>query len=373
MTRDADVIVIGLGGMGSAATYHLARRGRSVLGFDRYPPGHANGSSHGRSRMIRDALDERYAPLVRRARELWADLEQESGRSLVRTNGQLTIAAKDDASLVRFAASATRFGVRHELLSAEAVNTRFPGFALPAELGALYEPDAGTLAPEECVAAHAELAAKHGADLRYEEPVVTWRAEDDGVVVETDSGNYTAARCVITPGPWAPELLRSLNVQFAVQRISNVHFQPDGLDEATVAALPNFAMNVAEGDFYVLTHEPPWGVKIGLHDRRETCSAETIRREVAQAEVDEYRNVLQRYVPGSAGDVLHALTCMYTDTPDLHFVIDALPGAPNVFVGCGCSGHAFKETSVLGEILADLAIDGRTEHRIDHLSAARFA
>lgn len=373
MAQELDAIVVGLGGMGSAAAYHLARRGAEVLGLDRNPPGHANGSSHGRSRIHRDALArEDYLPLVKRARVLWQELEAASGRELLRPNGLLSIAARNNDNIAGSVRMADAYDIRYELLAPAEVHTRFPAFALDDDLVALYEPDAGTLRPEECVAAHLELAGKEGATLRHGEAVHAWHSDGDGVRVDTDLDTYSARHLVLATGPWAAELLGSTGLPFTVQRIVNAHFLPDRPDAFSPDVCPNFALNVAEGSYYGCPDDSGYGVKIGWDHRREVCTPETIRREVEPAEIDELRRVLDRYLPGAAGELKQTLTCMYTDTPDRNFIVDRLPGNPDVVVAGGCSGHAFKFTSVIGELAADLTLAGRTEQRIGHLSAARF-
>jgi sarcosine oxidase len=368
-----DVIVVGLGALGSAAAYHLARRGQQVVGLDSYPRNHANGSSHGRTRMIREiaGVDE-YVALLRRTYELWRLLEEESGRPLLRTNGQLTIGPPDDERMAMFIDAAHRHGLAAEELGGSEVGARFPGFELRDDLVALYEPNAGTLALEDCVAAHLDLAAGHGADLRHGVEVVEWHSEGGRVRVETAGGSFSAERLVITVGPWAPEVLADLTLPLSVQRIVNVHYQPIEPEKYRPDNCPNFSFHLPDGQYYGVPDSPGHGVKVGGVIDRELCTPETIRREVGEAEIDRYRSVLDRYLPGASGPVLKTLTCMYTLTADGQLIIDSMPGSRNVVYAGGCNGHAFKLAAVLGEVLADLAVDGRTRHDIARFSAARF-
>ena len=375
MAADYDVIVIGLGAMGSATAYHLARRGRRVLGLDAHPRGHALGSSHGRSRIIREAYFEApaYVPLVQRAYALWRELEAESGRDLLAITGGLNIGPPDGDFVAGSLASARQHGLPYEYLTPGDVAARFPGFRLTDDLVAVYEPRAGILKPEECVGAHLDLAARHGAELRHEEPVRGWAADGEGVRVETARGVYTGDRLVLTTGPWASELLADLGLPLEVWRVVNAHFAPSQHELYAPERCPIYLLEVPEGDYYGFPALPDEGVKIGRHDLRDVCTPQTIRREVDPGEVEALRAILDRYLPGASGPVLWTLTCMYTITPDRHFVLDRHPHYPQVVYGCGFSGHGFKFASAIGEVLADLALEGVTRHPIDFLSAGRFA
>jgi sarcosine oxidase len=370
-----DVIVLGLGAMGSATAYHLARNGHRVLGLDANARGHKNGSSHGTTRIIREAYFEapEYVPLVQRAYALWRELEAESGRDLLMITGGLNIGTPESEFVSGARMSAQLHHLPYEELSNTEVAARFPGFRLPEGIVAIYEPNAGILDPEGCVFAHLDLAVRHGATIHHDEPARRWSAEGDGVRVETDRGTYTAARLVITAGPWASAVLADLGLPLRVQRIVNVHFAPTESELFVPERCPVYLMQVPEGDYYGFPALPGEGVKIGRHDIGEVCTPETIRRDIDPEEIAMLRDVLDRYLPGAAGEVLRTLTCMYTNTPDRHFVLDRHPMHDTVVYGCGFSGHGFKFASAIGEVMADLAMDGATRHDIAFLSAARFA
>jgi sarcosine oxidase len=370
-----DLIVIGLGAMGSATAYHAARRGMRVLGLDAYPRGHKNGSSHGTTRIIREAYFEapQYVPLVQRAYTLWRELEAESGRALLTITGGLNIGAPESEFVGGARMSAQLHHLPYEELTNTEVAARFPGFRLPEGIIAVYEPNAGILDPEACVFAHLDLAARHGAAIRHSEAAHRWSVDGDGVRVETEHAVYTARSLVITAGPWANELLTGLGLPLRVQRIVNVHFAPTAPALFAPERCPVYLMQVPEGDYYGFPALPGEGVKIGRHEIGEVCTPETIRRDVSPEEIAMLRDVLDRYLPGAAGDVLWTLTCMYTNTPDRHFILDRHPTHANVAYGCGFSGHGFKFASAIGEVMADLALDGTTRHDIGFLSAARFA
>ncbi|MGN6810491.1 MAG: N-methyl-L-tryptophan oxidase [Thermomicrobiales bacterium] len=375
MSSAYDAIVLGLGAMGSATAYHLARRGTRVLGLDAYPRGHTQGSSHGRSRIIREAYFEapEYVPLVQRAYHLWRELEAESGQALLTLTGGLNLGAPDSELVTGALASARQHQLPYEYLTAADVTARFPGFRPPEGAVAVYEPNAGILAPEACVGAHLDLAMRHGAVLQFNEPVRHWSADGAGVRVDTAQGTYQAARLVIAAGPWSAAVLAGLGLPLTVQRIVNVHFAPAEPDRFAPGRCPIYILSEPEGEYYGFPALPGQGVKFGRHDTGEVCTPATIRRMVDEGEVAALRAVLDRYLPGAGGDVLWTLTCMYTNTPDRHFILDRHPAHEQVVYGCGFSGHGFKFSSVIGEILADLALDGTTKHPIGFLSAARFA
>lgn len=370
-----DVIVIGLGAMGSAATYHLAARGTRVLGLDAHPRGHTLGSSHGKSRIIREAYFEApdYVPLVQRAYGLWRDLEVESGQTLLTITGGLNLGRPDSKMVSGSLASAKLHHLPYELLSPGDVHARFPGFQLPADFVGVFEPNAGILDPEACVRAHLDLAARHGATIRHEEAVLRWSAMPAGVRVETATSSYEASGLVVTAGPWANEQLSALALPLEIQRVVNVHFAPRQPELFAAPDSPVFLMETPEGDYYGFPHLPGQGVKIGRHDTGERCTPHTVRRTIDPEEIAALRRILDKYLPGAAGEVLATLTCMYTNTPDRHFIVDTYPGSPRIAFGAGFSGHGFKFASAIGEILADLATDGRTTLPITFLGTARLS
>ena len=372
-----DVIVIGLGAMGSATAADLAGRGLRVLGLDQYPPAHDRGSSHGRSRIIREAYfeDPSYVPMVWRSYELWADLERTSSRHLFRQTGGIMI-GRPDTDLVRGSLESARIHrLAHEVLDAAAIRRRFPVFEPDNDMVGVLEPRAGILAPEECVRALLERAHKAGAELRHDQRVVGWSAAPDHVTVETASGRFEAESLVITAGPWAPTLLAGLNVPMTIERQVVAWFRPAALQEAFAPdRCPIHIWHVGRRMFYGFPALDDGGVKIAEHAIGDPTTADEIRREIAAAEIQEIRNdFIARYMPAANGELVLTTVCMYTMTPDTHFVIDRHPRHPNVSLACGFSGHGFKFAPAVGEILADLAIDGRTRHDITRFSAARFA
>jgi sarcosine oxidase len=373
-----DAIVVGLGGMGSATAYQLAGRGKRVLGLEQFSPAHDRGSSHGRSRIIRQAYfeDPAYVPLLERAYELWEQLERETDRDLMTLTGGLMIGRREGELVSGSLKSAEAHGLPYELLDAAEIRDRFPPFSPDPETVALYEERAGFVRPEESVEAHLDRADALGAELRFEEPILSWEASGEGVGVETAAGSYGAERLVITPGAWAPRLLADLGLPLEVERQVMYWFEPKGgLEPFRPDRFPIFIWEPDDGNmFYGFpAQDDDRGVKAAFFRAGGVPTTPgTIDREVRREEIDFIRGYLAECVPDLAGRCLEARVCMYTNTPDLHFVISVHPDHPQVVVACGFSGHGYKFCSVVGEILADLASEGSTRHPIDLFSPARL-
>jgi sarcosine oxidase len=374
-----DVIVAGLGGMGSSAAYHLAGRGERVLGLERHTPAHDRGSSHGQSRIIRLAYSEdpAYVPLVLRAYELWERLERETGEDLMTLTGGLMIGAPGSKYFEGSKQSAEMYDLPYEVLDATELRRRYPVFEPTPDTVALFEKRAGFLRPEASVKAHLDRAASLGADLRFGEELLSWELTESGVLVETASGTYEAERLVVSAGAWAPKLLADLGLPLEVTRQLLFWFDPKGgIEPFLPDHFPIFIWVPEDGNsFYSIpAHDGPGGgVKVAFFRADgKPADPETIDREVHDEEVKFIRSYLARYVPDLDGDFLYAKTCMYTNTPDEHFVISAHPHYPQVAIAAGFSGHGYKFCSVVGEILADLVTEGETPHPIDLFSPARL-
>jgi sarcosine oxidase len=364
-----DVVVLGLGGMGSAAAAHLAARGQRVLGLERFGPAHDRGSSHGGSRIIRQAYfeDPAYVPLLRRSYELFEKLESDASRDLMTLTGGLYLGSPDSPTVAGSLRAAQEWALPHELLDAAEIRRRFPTFDPADHEVGLYEAVAGFVRPEATVSAHLELAAGRGADLRFEEPALEWTEAGDGVRVTTAAGTYTAGSLVICPGAWAPELLVDLGVPLTVERQVMYWFQPDGgVGPFTPERHPIWIHGAADLQLYGFPaiDGPEGGVKAAFFRRGEVCTPETIDREVSSEEVEFIAAHLRALLPAMPERLEAAVTCMYTTTPDHHFVIARHPLHERVTVACGFSGHGFKFVPVVGEILADLALSGTTVHPI---------
>ncbi|MET7425988.1 N-methyl-L-tryptophan oxidase [Dactylosporangium sp. NPDC005555] len=373
-----DVIVIGLGGMGSAAAHHLAARGQRVLGLDRFGPAHDQGASHGGSRITRQSYfeDPAYVPLLLRSYELWAALERDSGRSLTDLCGGLMLGAPDSLTVAGSRLSAEQWGLPHEILASSEIRRRFPNLRPASHEIGLYEPQAGYVRPEETVRANLALAALHGAALHFEEPVSAWTSSPDGVVVRTAAASYSAGSLVVCPGPWAPSLLADLGIAFSVERQVQFFFQPEGgVSGYLPDRQPIFIWEGPPGmqvyGFPALDG-PSGGVKVAFFRGGEVTTPSTIDRSIRPSEIADVAAHLESRVPGLAGRYLGGKTCMYTNTLDHHFVIGRHPGHANVTVACGFSGHGFKFVPVVGEILADLTLTGATDHPIGLFDPLRF-
>ncbi|KAB8142729.1 N-methyl-L-tryptophan oxidase [Chloroflexia bacterium SDU3-3] len=378
MNNVYDTIVVGLGAMGSAAAYHLAQRGQRVLGLEQFTPTHSNGSSHGRSRIVRQAYFEgaAYVPLLLRAYELWRQLERDSGERLLTLSGGLMIGPPDSATVAGALHSAREHGLAHELLDAAEIQRRYPMMRPSPGTVALYEPNAGVVIPELANLAHQRLAAARGAELHFEEPVLGWQADGEGVRVTTASGSYRAARLVLSPGAWAPRLMADLALPLLVERQVLYWFAPkSGFAAYQPERFPIFIWQLEDGlQFYGFPAEPsePLGVKAAYFRKGAACEPDAVDRAVHPEEVAHIRATIDRLMPDLGGELVDAKTCLYTTTPDEDFIIAAHPQHPNVILASPCSGHGFKFASVVGEVLADLAADGATAHPIAMFHPGRF-
>ena len=371
-----DVVVAGTGGMGAAAALHVARRGVSVLGLDRFPIAHDRGSSHGQTRLIRLAYYEHpdYVPLLRSAYDLWHDLERERGGRLIVESG-LVMAGPAGCDLVAGAGrSALLHGLELERMSPADVRRRWPALVVPDEWDVVHESRGGYLFVEDCVRAHAAAATRAGAALRQGVEVRGWRAGPGGIVVDTDGGRFEAGRLVLCPGAWAADLLRLPRIPFRVLRKSLFWHEPSAPHHAAhvAGALPCFAFDTPTGFFYGFPALDDRGVKVAEHTGgRDVADPLSVDRDIDAAERGAIESFLRAHLPGSCGRLTAHAACLYTMSPDSHFVVGLHPEDSRVALAAGFSGHGFKFASVMGEALADLALDGRTRHPIGFLSPSR--
>jgi monomeric sarcosine oxidase len=375
--RRFDVIVAGAGGMGTAAAAHLARRGVGVLALDRFPPGHGRGSSHGQTRLIRLAYFEHpdYVPLLRRARDLWRDLERETGASLLTECGLLSSGPADGDVIAGTLRSAHDHGLAIERMTPHAAMARWPGFAIPDDWTSVFEREAGHLAVEACVRAHADVAVRHGATIEADHEIRGWRIEGELVVVETSRESLGCGRLVLCPGPWAADLLRLPKIPFSVLRKSLFWYAPTaGLAPHEAACLPAFAFDTPGGFFYGFPMLDARGIKVAEHTSgRDVADPLVVDRRIDDSEQATIEGWLTDHMPGVGRRRTAHEVCLYTMSPDHHFVIGLHPEHPQVSIAAGFSGHGFKFASVIGEILADLATLGSTPHPVTFLSPGRFA
>ncbi|RYM06711.1 N-methyl-L-tryptophan oxidase [Sporolactobacillus sp. THM7-7] len=381
MGKTYDVIIIGLGGMGSTTAYQLAKRGKRVLGIEQFAPAHDQGSSHGGSRIYRQAYfeDPAYVPLLLRAYELWEEIKRESGRELLTVTGGLMMGPPDSQTVAGSIKSAKQWNLPYETLSAAEVHKRFPVFTPSPNQVALYEKKAGFVRPELSVYTHLVEAEKHGADLRFFEKVRSWEphSSGEGVTVVTESGTFEAGKLVITAGAWSSQILKDIGVSLEVERQVMMFFEPIGGVEPY--RVGHFPIYIWEADDYTQLYGFPSfdlrgeGAKVAFFRKGGVpCTPETIDRNVYTEEIQTLRDYLEQGLPSLSGRFLEAKTCMYANTPDQHFVICRHPDYEQVNIAAGFSGHGFKFASVIGEIMADLAIDGSTKHPIDLFRPQRF-
>jgi len=368
MTDRYDAIVIGVGGVGSAATYRLADRGLDVLGIERYDVPHTRGSSHGSTRIIRRVQHEgaAYVPLVERAYELWRDLEDRTGRDLLHVTGSVHTGPPDSGVVEDARGACDAHDIPYETLSAGAVNDRYPGYDLPEEFHALYQPDGGFLACEQCTVAHVEAAHGAGATVRARERVLDWSETTDGVRVRTDKGRYAADELVVAAGPWTRELVPDLAAETVPVRAVMAWLQPERPEWFTPERFPVFVLREGGergGGYGFPRHDVP-GFKFGVSDPTPVVDPDTMDREPTRAEEEIHRRFAERYFPAGAGPTVGLSTCIWSMSGDEHFLLGRPSGHDAVTVGAGFSGHGFKFASVTGEILAEIAAEGATDHDI---------
>ena len=371
-----DAIVLGLGGMGSASLFHLARRGLRVLGLERFDLVHEYGSSHGLTRIIRLAYWEHpsYVALLRRAYELWRELESLAGERLLYITGSVDAGPEGGPIFQGALKSSELHGLAHEVMDGEELHRRFPGYRLPGEMRCLYQPDGGFLLPERCDVAHIEQALAHGAEVRFRELVTSWDVSGGQVRVRTPRGHYEAGRLVVCAGPWASKLVPQLEGLAVPERQVLAWLQPSRPEFFRLGAFPVFNLEVEEGRYYGFPSFLIPGFKFGkYHHREEQVDPDTVNREPEAADEELLRSFARRYFPDGAGATLMLKTCMFTNSPDRHFILDRHPTHPEVVVAAGFSGHGYKFCSVVGEVMADLAQGGRARHDIELFRLRRFA
>ena len=375
--RDYEVIVIGLGGMGSATLYHLARRGVRVLGIEQFSPLHDRGSSHGDSRIIRETYFEHplYVPLVQRAHELWRELEAETDRQLLTVNGGLMIGPPGWSVVTGTLRSAREHGLPHEILEPDEVATRFPPFKLPPDCAAVFDPRAGYLDPEACTRAHLDLATVAGAETKFEEPVLSWTASSDGVRVDTSRATYRADKMVLSVGPWIDSLVADVQLPIEIERQTVFWFEtPAPPSDYDSRSFPIYAYEFKPGTICYGFPELSKGVKASvMHDGAIASSPEAVNRIVTESDLTSLREALDGVLPDLArGRVRASTTCIFTNTRDHDFVIDFHPSHANVLISSPCSGHGFKFASAIGELQADLLTTGRARFDLTPFRVGRF-
>ena len=325
--------------------------------------------------MIRYTLQEHpsYVPLVRRAYELWRQLEDAAGETLMVTTGSVRAGPPDSPFFQGAKEACDVHGIPYEILTSTEINSRFPGYRFPDEISSVYQADGGFLLPERCIVDHVRAAKEAGAEVHERETVLDWQPDGEGVRVRTDRDAYTAGRLVITAGAWAAKLTPQLAKYAMPERQVLAWFQPERPELFRPESFPVFGIWTEEGRYYGFPSYNLPGFKIGrAHHLRQQADPDRMDREIHAEDEEILRQFTSRYFPLGAGPALTLTTCMYTNTPDEHFIIDVLPSHPQVSVAAGFSGHGFKFASVIGEIMADLAQRGETGHDISLFRLDRF-
>lgn len=380
MTETYDAVVLGVGGIGSAALEDLARRGLSVCGVELHGIAHDRGSSHGQTRIIRKAYLEHpdYVPLLHRAYALWERLEADSGAALFERTGIIASGHPDSRVAAGQAACYREHDLPHEVWTAKEAAGHYPQLRLPEEWISYFDPEGGFLRVEDCVRQAIAAALRRGAVLYAGEGAARWRPDGDGVVVETDRRRLRAGRLVLTPGPWAVPLLRQVGVEAKILRKVLLWYDGPGAESYAEGRFPCFMIGTDTGSetFYGFPSMAPWGLKVAEHkvsDEDPVANPAAVDRGLRPADEAGVLDFVRGFFPEISPRRSRHVVCMYTMTPDEHFVLDVHPEHPQVVLGAGFSGHGFKFAPVIGEVLGDLAVDGNTRHPIGFLRLDRFA
>jgi sarcosine oxidase len=378
-----DVIVLGVGSMGSSACYHLAKRGFKVLGLEQFDIPHELGSHAGQSRIIRKAYGEGsdYVPLLERAYKNWLDLESETGSQVYYKTGLAYFGAQDDPFLATVKGSSKKYNIPLNELTTEECNLKYPQFRLPQNFQRLEEPEAGFITPERSILLYIQQAILNGAVIRTKEKVLEWKRDTSGIVtVVTNHGTYKAEKLIITAGPWTGKMIPSLSSNLTITRQAVAWVKPKKWENFTLGKFPCWILENREYDFYGFPILPvgmfggPLGLKLALHyPGADTTDPDSVNRKTKVSDEKLLIDFLNQFIPDGYENTLVMKTCLYTNSPDHNFIIDYLSGHDkDVVYASGFSGHGFKFVSVVGEILADLAINGLTQLPIGFLSAKRF-
>lgn len=366
--QEADVIVIGVGAMGSSALYHLAQSGAKVIGLERFQTGHDKGSSHGESRIIRKAYFEHpnYVPLLHRAYELWDELNTQLHQPVLHRTGLIIYGACESAIIQGIDQAAQGHNLGIEKIDSASGRGRFPQFKIPQEMTGRYEVDAGYLEVENIIKAYTELAEANGAAVIEDCQLIDWKISDGKVQMETTQGSFRATKMVITGGAWNTGLFKLPKLPFQVHRASQFWFESDS-SYTVQERFPCFGFHLPEGFYYGIPNLGN-GIKIAQHaPGRMQANPDQLLREPLIEEVEAIQQALKSVLPELSSTPIKHSICMYTMTPDQHFLIDQHPETEHVIIAGGFSGHGFKFSSVIGEILCELSLNGQTQHSIDFL------
>ena len=370
-----DCIVIGLGGMGSASLFELSSKGQNVLGIEQFDIGHDKGSSHGLSRIIRLAYWEgiEYVPLVLRAHDRWIELEKTYNEKLLNITGALDIGLESSETISGSLKACREFDIPHEIFTSTELSKKFPAYLLPEEYSSVFQKDGGFLVPESCINLYVNESINNGADVKQNCKVLGWESDGNIVTVSTSDGNFKTKKLVITAGAWTGILQDEMSRFLTPERQVVSWFKPESPEYYNSDQFPVFNMEVPEGRYYGFHIHHYEGIKIGRYGHlNENINPDSISREITDLDIITLRVPMEKYFQPTNPEPLFSQVCMFTNTPDEHFVLDYLPGNDSVFIASGFSGHGFKFASVIGELISDLMVDGGTEFDLGLFSLDRF-
>ncbi len=381
--RNFDVIVLGVGSMGSATCFQLAQRGHKVLGLEQFDIPHELGSHSGQSRIIRKAYAELpdYVPLLERAYQNWKALEDQTGSQVYFRTGLVYFSKPSQPLMKGVHESADKYKIRVNSLTSAETSKKYPQFNIPADYEKLEEPDAGFVTPERSILLFTEQALQRGAAIHTKEKVLEWKRADGNISVRTDKALYTCKRLVITAGPWAGKMIPGMTANLKVTRQMTAWVKPKKWEDFLLGRFPCWVLedDKKPGSFYgfpvlpVVKFGGPVGLKLAHHFHGKVSDPDSINRIPTAEDEADLVDVLNKFMPQGYAATLVMKTCMYTNTPDENFVLDFLPGYDkDVVIATGFSGHGFKFASVVGEIMADLSMNGKTSLPIGFLNASRF-
>ena len=383
LNNSFDVIVIGVGSMGSATSYYLAKRGYKVLGLEQFDISHEFGSHAGQSRIIRKAYFEHpgYVPLLERAYENWEALEWETGKQVYYKTGLLYAGNPNNEMIKGVERSAGLYNIDLDQMNIAAAVDQFPQFKFPDDFEILFEPEAGFITPEKAIRLYASQAKKNGAAIHSNEKVIDWKKDKNIILLKTDKQTYQCDKLIITAGAWAGKMIPGLADKIKVTRQFVAWIKTKNDDQFELNKFPCWMISDDEKHecyygFPLLDTEKfgePAGLKLAHHFPNDVTDPDKVDRQATEKDIQNLKYCLNKYLPGVFDSILHTKICLYANSPDENFIIDKLPGyEENVSIACGFSGHGFKFASVVGEILADLAIEGRSDLPIEFLNAKRF-
>ncbi len=380
--EDYEVIVVGVGSMGSATCYYLAQQGVKVLGIEQFGVPHEHGSHAGQSRIIRKAYFEHpdYVPLLERAYQNWADLEEKTGEKFYYQTGLAYFGEAENPLMKGLRLSSQKYGIPLEVLSSARQKAEMPQFTIPEHFDRILEPDAGFVTPGRAIMTYTEEAIKAGGQIKTQEKTVSWSRDGSGFRVKTDKGDYTCQKLVLTAGAWTEDLAPLPQGNFKVTRQAIAWVKPKKWEDFTLGNFPCWVIADPHvpGIYYgfpLLSSAKfggPIGLKLGHHTAGEATTAAQVDRQYRAEDEKNLMQATQKYLP-QAFEVLHIMkTCLYTYTPDENFILDQYPGEDHVFIAAGFSGHGFKFASAIGEIMCDMAMKGKTDLPIGFLRSNRF-